>query len=60
MIRLLCTWDFADYLYQLWEDGYEYICLCIDTRTLETVYEVGGNTPLEAMQAGVREALDLL
>lgn len=58
-MRLLLTWDFGPYLYQLWETPTEYVCQCIHTETLETIYEVGGNTVLEALYAGIREALAL-
>jgi len=58
-MKLLFTWEFGVYLYQLWDMPREYVCLCIHTETLQTIYEVGGNTPLEALYAGSREALAL-
>jgi hypothetical protein len=55
-VNLILWWDFGTFIYELTEEKYEYVSRCIDLRTLQTVYEVGGNTPTEALEAGVREA----
>lgn len=59
-MKLLGAWDAGPYLYQVWETEEEYLCLCIDARTLESVCEGAGNTPMEAITEGVREALRAL
>jgi hypothetical protein len=56
-VNLLAFWDVGPYIYQVWETEDEFLFQCIDTRTLETIAEYGGNTPLEAIYEGVREAM---
>ena len=58
--ELVDWWDCGPYLYQLWDTGIEYVFHCVDNKTLDLLCVGQGNTPLEAVTEGIREALRVL
>ena len=59
-MSLIATWEAGPYLYQLWETETAFLCQCVFTPTLQTLWEGYGNTAEEACAEGVKNALRIL
>ena len=56
-MNLIATWDAGPHIYQMWDEEVQFLFVCIDSRTLETIAQYGGNTPLEAIYEGITQAM---